>query len=558
MRKLNFINKVFFAVLMSSVFFSCGSNLKNKKLSNDIIVLYTNDVHCSVDSNIGYAGLAAYKNECLEKTPFVTTVDNGDAIQGEIIGDISKGSYIVDIMNAVGYDFAIFGNHEFDYGINTLSDLIDKSNAKYLCTNITYSGSGKSFLEKASPYEIVQYDDVKVAYIGVSTPYSIKSSTPAYFKEGNQFVYNFGTDGNGKEFYKRVQKSVNDAKKKGADFVILLSHLGIEEEPGCESYTVYNLIKNTDGIDAVLDAHSHSVVPVEQVKNKKGEDVILSQTGSRFSSFGKLTINTDKQLSTELVYKYEKKDPAVDQVISGIRKEINEELSKVVAQSDVYLDINSAHKTRLIRNREIPLGNLVADSIAYVMNTDIAFMNGGGIRRSLTDGKVTYGDVFGVLPFGNFLCTAEVTGQQIADALEFSVKNVSAQTDDGRNAVGEFGGWLQVSGLHFEVDTSIPSPVVLDELGMFAGVEGKRRVQNIEILNYGIYEALDLNAVYKVASIQYIISENGDGYTMFKDAQNVMPASIVEHEAVVRYIKEYLKGNLKKRYSKPEGRIVIK
>lgn len=85
---------------------------------NDIIVLYTNDVHCGIDENIGYAGLAAYKAAALEKTPYVALVDCGDAIQGDVVGTVSKGEYPVDLMNDVGYDFAVLGNHEFDYGMN--------------------------------------------------------------------------------------------------------------------------------------------------------------------------------------------------------------------------------------------------------------------------------------------------------------------------------------------------------------------------------------------------------------------------------------------------------
>ena len=84
----------------------------DEDVAQDIIVLYTNDVHCGVDDNIGYAGLALYEKEMLEETPYVTLVDAGDAIQGAPIGTLSSGSYIIDIMNEVGYDFAVPGNHE--------------------------------------------------------------------------------------------------------------------------------------------------------------------------------------------------------------------------------------------------------------------------------------------------------------------------------------------------------------------------------------------------------------------------------------------------------------
>lgn len=108
--------------------------------SNDIVILYTNDVHCAVDDNIGYAGLAAYKKEMQAAYNYVALVDCGDSVQGDVIGTLSKGEYLVDIMNEVGYDFASFGNHEFDYTLPQLQKLIDKAKYQYLCCNLTYTG----------------------------------------------------------------------------------------------------------------------------------------------------------------------------------------------------------------------------------------------------------------------------------------------------------------------------------------------------------------------------------------------------------------------------------
>ena len=93
---------------------AAGMSITAFAQDNDIIVLYTNDVHCGVDDNIGYAGLALYKKQMQQQTPYVILADAGDAIQGAPIGTLSEGGYLVDIMNQVGYDFAIPGNHEFD------------------------------------------------------------------------------------------------------------------------------------------------------------------------------------------------------------------------------------------------------------------------------------------------------------------------------------------------------------------------------------------------------------------------------------------------------------
>ncbi|MGN1095203.1 MAG: metallophosphoesterase, partial [Eubacteriales bacterium] len=117
--------------------------------------LYTNDVHCAIDENIGYAGLAAYKKSVEAKTKNVTLIDCGDAVQGGFIGTVSDGEYIIDIMNKVGYDLAVIGNHEFDYGMDRLSELIDKANAKYLGCNIIYTGTKENALADVKPYEII-------------------------------------------------------------------------------------------------------------------------------------------------------------------------------------------------------------------------------------------------------------------------------------------------------------------------------------------------------------------------------------------------------------------
>ena len=145
-----------------------------------IVVLYTNDVHCTSDDGMSYAAIAAYKAEMEASygADNVTLVDNGDAIQGGILGSLSKGSWIVDIMNNVGYDIAIPGNHEFDFGMDTFLD-IAKNQAEYTYVSCNFvDADGKAVLE---PYTMVTYGDVDVAYVGISTPETLTKSAPAYF-----------------------------------------------------------------------------------------------------------------------------------------------------------------------------------------------------------------------------------------------------------------------------------------------------------------------------------------------------------------------------------------
>ena len=176
--------------MVCTLFFACTN--KQAETANDIVILYTNDVHCAIDENIGYAGLAAFKKATEAKTPYVTLVDCGDAIQGEIIGTVSQGGYPVQIMNEVGYDYAILGNHEFDYGIDRIGELMAASGATYLGCNITYSGGGENKVDAVKPYSIKEYGGVTVAFIGVSTPESITKTRPVYFMDENgNFIYGF-------------------------------------------------------------------------------------------------------------------------------------------------------------------------------------------------------------------------------------------------------------------------------------------------------------------------------------------------------------------------------
>ena len=128
----------------------------NVNSKNDIVILFTNDVHCAFDENIGYAGLAAYKDSIKKITENVLLVDNGDAIQGTPLGILSKGRYAIQLMNEVGYDIATFGNHEFDYGMTRLSELVDSSKASYVVSNFAYTGKGKNLFENIESSKIVE------------------------------------------------------------------------------------------------------------------------------------------------------------------------------------------------------------------------------------------------------------------------------------------------------------------------------------------------------------------------------------------------------------------
>lgn len=512
-------------------------------LDQDLAILYTNDVHCAVDSGIGYAGVAALKQQLLDEGCYVALVDAGDAVQGDAIGTLSKGSYIIDIMNEVGYDVATPGNHEFDYGMDRFFELRDMAKFPYVSANFTDLATGEPVLE---PYTMLTFNGMKVAFVGVSTPMTITSSTPAYFQDASgNFIYGFGQKDGAEGFYSIVQKAVDAALANGAAYVIALTHLGIDASTS--PYTSSELIENTRGINVVIDGHSHSVVECERVKNLDGERVLLTQTGTKLNAVGMLYITKDGSISTGLITDYTEKDAQTEAYIAQIQAQFDELLNEVVAKSEVDLTIfepGTDPAVRIVRNSETNLGDLCADAYRYLSGADIAFVNGGGVRTDLAKGDITYGDIIKVHPFGNELCMVEATGQEILDALEMGA----------RVTPEENGGFLQVSGLSYEIHTYVPSSVKLDENNMFVSVDGEYRVKNVMVGG----EPLDPSKTYTLACHNYLLKNAGDGYTMFQDNTFLLDSIMIDNQVLINYIVDGLGGVVGEEYADPhgQGRIV--
>lgn len=506
-----------------------------------VVVLYTNDVHCGIEDAIGYAGLAAYE-KAFEKLGYtVVLVDNGDAIQGGPIGTLSKGEYIIDIMNAVGYDVATIGNHEFDYGMDQFMALREKAEFPYVSANFC-DLDGNPVLD---PYVIKELGDWKVAFVGVSTPETFTKSTPTYFQdeEGN-YIYSFSQGEDGAKLYAAVQKAVDDARAEGADYVFAMSHLGTDGSS--VPYTSSDLIVNTTGIDAVLDGHSHSVWEQEIVQNAAGDDVILSSTGTKLNAVGALTIAADGTISTALHTESLFQDEEAQAYIASVKDLYEETLNEVVATTEVELTVNDpATGERAVRTAETNLGDLCADAYRNVLGADIAFVNGGGVRANIEAGEITYGEILSVHPFGNMACVIETTGQQILDALEMSARALP----------DENGGFLQVSGLSFEIDASIPTSVVLDEENSFVEVSGERRVKNVLVDG----EPIDPEGTYTLASHNYMLKSGGDGFNMFKNDTLLQDEVLIDNQVLINYIVDTLGGVVGEAYADPygQGRITI-
>ena len=519
----------------------------------DLIILFTSDVHCGIDQGWGYAGLYAAK-ENLSSMYDVLLVDDGDAIQGEPIGTMTTGEAIIDIMNAVGYDVAIPGNHEFDYGVERFLELAEKAEFPYISCNFNKEGE-----LVFKPWLIKEIGGRKIGFVGVTTPDTLRSSTPTYFMDDNgNYIYGFFQDKTGEGLYNAVQKAVDEVRAAGADYVIVMGHLGDEAE--CSPWMYSDVISHVSGIDVLLDGHSHDTEKVI-MKDKDGKDVLRAACGTKLAHIGVLLITRDGQIDSEL-YTWGAsrslpvllgiQNKAAEAVYSGAA-ELNEKLTEVVAVSDVDLvfydpvaKTNDGKSVRIIRNSETNLGDLCADAYRDQSGADIAFVNGGGIRVPIPTGDITLNDILKVHPFGNSLTVIEVSGQQVLDALEWSVHAMP----------GEFGGFNHVSGMTYELDATIDSPCVVDENGFFDHVDESmtRRVRNVKVGG----EDLDPAKLYTLASVDYQLLNHGDGYTMYDGAPVLQKSVKLDNQVLIDYITGTLGGRVGAGYENPygQGRLV--
>ena len=532
-----------------------GEPYEPQDINGEIYIIFTSDVHCGIDQGFGYAGLAMIRDE-LEKKGYTTLlVDNGDSVQGEAIGTLTKGDAIIDLMNDLHYDIATPGNHDFDYGMEKFLELTKKADFPYICCN--FNKEGKLIFE---PYIVKEVCGHKIGFVGVTTPETLTTSTPDYFKnDKGEFVYGFMQDSDGSGVYKAVQSAVDAARADGAELVYVMGHMGLESN--CVPWTYADVIANTTGIDVFLDGHSHDT---EQLvaKNKDGKDVPRSAVGYKLNAIGYSHISAEGEILETGIWSWPNKtsmadllsiDNDISKKVDAVDDELSDILEEVVAHSDYDLTVNDPKRVddagdpvRMIRFAETNIGDFVADAYRDQGDADIGRVNGGGIRTGIDKGDITYKDIIDVQPFGNMLCVVEVTGQTILDALEWG----------SHVAPDENGGFLQVSGLTYEIDTNIKSGCIVDENTMFAGIKGERRVSNVMVGD----KPIDPKKTYTLAGHSYMLKQNGDGYTMFDDAKFVEDSIKLDNQVIIDYITETLGGTVGQEYANPygQGRIVVK
>ena len=312
-----------------------------------------------------------------------------------------------------------------------------------------------------------------------------------------------------------------------------------------QPWTSREVIANTTGLDAFIDGHSHTTIPMEEVTDEGGNTVILTQTGSYLDAVGQMTIAADGTITTQLLTAENLAEVTPDAEVKAIEDawvaELGEQLGQVIGYSQVTLDNYDAEGNRLVRKQETNTGDFAADALYYLfdemdLDVDVAVMNGGGVRNEAVTGEISYQTCKAVHTFGNVACLQTVTGQQLLDALEWGAKDVTA---DGSV---ENGGFLHVSGLRYTINTAIPSTVQQDDKGVWTGgPTGAYRVTNVEVLNNetGAYEPLDLTAQYNLAGYNYTLRDLGDGFAMFDGAVNVLDYVSEDYMVLANYVESF-------------------
>ncbi len=453
-------------------------------------------------------------------------------------------------MNKLGYVAAIPGNHEFDFGMDQFLELAEKADFPYISCNFNKNGE-----LVFAPWILKEIGGMKIGFVGVTTPYTLRSSTPSNFMdEDGNFIYGFFEDETGDAVCEKVQQAVDEVREAGADYVVVLGHIGNKKDNGNCTYDY--IISHVSGMDAFLDGHSHDTDQVV-MKDKDGKNVVRSACGTKLGSIGVLHITREGEISSEL-FTWNSSIPAPE--LLGIENDgsraveeafevLDAKLEEVVAKTNVDLVIcdpeaidDNGKPVRIIRNAETNLGDLCADAYLYESGVaDIAFVNGGGIKANIDKGDITLNEILKVHPFGNSLTVIEATGQQILDALEWSVHFMPL----------EFGGFNQVAGLTFEYDATIESPCREDSRGFLERIDEtmERRVRSVLVGG----EPLDAAGTYKLVSADYQLLNEGDGYTMYKGAEILQQSVKLDNQVLIDYIVNALGGTIGAEYADPYG-----
>lgn len=506
------------SVLMLLLVVACGKSTKTDEVAKvdankvDVVateklpvkkdvefkIMHVNDIHGRVDAGkydgMGLARVSTIVKGIRKEDPNVLFLDAGDTIHGTVFAALTKGESVIRVMNEMGYDAMTTGNHDYNYGLDRIENLQNTMNFPVIVSNVIYKDTGEKVFK---PYIIKTLPNgVKIGIFGLATPETAYKTNPT-----NVEAVTFDDP------IAAAKESIEALKKEGVNYIIALSHLGVDED---SVYTSIKLAQEVDGIDLIVDGHSHTTLE----EGMWVKDTLIVQAGFYDKNLGEVTVKLGKDGSKEEVAKLYSKDYAMENVeedpaIKAIIDEVNTENEKVtsvvVGESDVYLDGERDH----VRKGETNLGDMITEAMLAKTGADGVITNGGGIRASIKEGTITRGDIITVLPFGNYVIVKEVTGQQLKDALENGIQSYPETR----------GAFPHIAGFTFKFD---PEREVGDKVFDVMFTNG---------------EKLDLNKTYHIATNDFM-AVGGDMYESLKGTKTVN-----EYESIEEILGEYIKNN---------------
>lgn len=453
-----------------------------------------NDFHGALQAsskNPGAAKLASYLKDMKEKDPDGTIIISaGDMFQGTADSNLLYGKPVIEMMNDVGFDAMIIGNHEFDWGIAQLKECERYSNFPYLAANILNKKDGK-VADFAKPYIILEKKGLKVGIIGLTTPETAYKASPKIVA--------------GLEFADPITIAkglVTELRSRGVQIIIVASHISSYMDSQTKQITgeAADLAHSITDIDGIISGHSHqnvagyiNQIPIVQAPYNGRAVCNIQLTYSKSKQSVISAIATTKKLPFEGLVA----DPSVQYIIYKAEAAVNPIKSVVLGKT-----VNTLTHDKMILS---PLGQWTTDIARAATHADIAFDTGGDLRTSLQAGQITMGDMYEVMPFDNTFYTIDMTGEQILRVLEYGIANKTI-------------GMLQFSGLNVKYDSAKPQGEKIIEVCLLDGSK------------------LDKQKTYKVVTNDYLY-DGGDGYTMFKEGRNPTDTFIPVRDTYVNAIK---------------------
>jgi 5'-nucleotidase len=418
----------------------------------------------------GMARLATLVRDLKRENPNTIFALAGDTLSPSVESALMRGAQMIAALNAIGLDFATFGNHEFDFGPEVLLERMKESKFRWLSANVVDRRSGQAF-GGASTEVLVTLGGVRVGLFGLTTAQAAQTSRP-----GPEVT-----------FAQPVTAAKDVAARlraQGASIVVAVTHVTMAEDKA---------IAVAADVDVILGGHEHEPLVAEEGKTlitKAGSDArYLVQVDVWLTREGRLV---ERSWRFREVSRRIEPDPAVEALVRDYARRLDRELDAVVGKSGVPLEARSA----TLRTEETNLGDFVADALRARLDTDVAVINGGAIRtnRTVPPGPLTRRDVLSLLPFTDMVVKLEIRGADLRAALEHGL----AQTD----RVG--GGFLQISGARVVWDPRLAPG---------------RRIVDVSVAGKPLAD----DAAYTVAVPGYLV-RGGDGYTVFGRAKTLVDA----------------------------------